>query len=249
MIVKLGILLCAVVILCLGHTANDEWSQAKTLPLETENIISVSPFESNDPFSIPTENNVPETFCQIYTDECDEESRFVEIFYPQLIMSENRLIGTINSAIKDGALNQYESHWVLSGLTLKQDYSITLLTGKEISVVFKATPYVLGAAHPVDICHAITVDLLSGSVQNLSNIIATYDDIQECIYNGLYDVQGSLSIYTSEGLWLQIERMYACVDLEEHYNDFYLESDGSLCIIISGLGHGAGDYSIIHLQM
>jgi len=79
-------------------------------------------------------------------------------------------------------------------------------------------------------------------------LILVYNKLEAYILNGSYAVKGSLSVYEKDSLWDQIRIMYACVDIDTHLNDFFMNSNGDICLIISGLDHGAGDYSIIQMQ-
>lgn len=182
---------------------------------------------------------------QVYCDTTDEQHRHIEISYPELSDDIDQDIIIVNEAIKKEAFNYQLNE---EGLTFLQQYSISRLSKEELSVVFQATPYVRGAAHPMDICHAITIDLVSGEKQNLGDFFESYDELKECVVNGHYTTKGSLCIYDKGDLWDQLQIFYTYTAIETHENDFFLAADGNVCLIISGLGHGAGDYSIIELE-
>lgn len=202
------------------------------------------------------ENDNDEVLSYIVSDNTytfsEIENTNVVISYPQVSLnpfenSSNDTAKQINSILLDTALNNYEDTWGIDNLSIDGRYSIVMLSSQTLCVVFQRSAYKLDLPHPTDECFAVTIDLTKGENFNLSNFITSYDDISPYIIEGNYKVlYGSLKVYEPTEVWQVINEKYCNEPLENHVNDFYL-SNNDLCLIISDLTHGGGDFSVISI--
>lgn len=172
----------------------------------------------------------------------------VKISFPQFSNNENITAEKVNKIIKETAINNYYKQWNLKGLTLDQTYNIEKQGSEFLSIVFYGYIHVAGTAHPTNSCHAVTMNLKTAETYTLSHFIKSYDDLENNILDGKYEVlYGGLKALNSDEVLSIIHDSFENTPINENATQFYISEDDSLCIIID-VPHAAGDYSIVKID-
>ena len=171
----------------------------------------------------------------------------VKISYPQIVNNENINTTDINNLIREAAINEYFEKWNVDNLTFEQLYNVENQGDNLLSIVFDVYAYVAETAHPTNTCYAVTINTNTAEKYNLSDFIESYEYLEDKISNGEYEVLGGeLKIYNSDELVNFVQSRFKNIPLESNIQNFYIDSDGNICIIIY-LPHAAGDYSILRI--
>lgn len=177
---------------------------------------------------------------QTYTftdNNCD-----IRISYPKIEQAEYK---TTNNELYTISTSQWME---ANGLEKKNldavvEYDVTTFNEHIISVKFTGYYMVKGAAHPVDICFASSIDLEHQKPLEIFDFIS-YESAFQCVQDGNVVIEyGGLKALSFEE---QSSRIGNVLMEKDSHNmmQIYIEKE-NLYFIVGNLSHALGDYSIV----
>lgn len=265
-------LLCIIFIISLLYSCNIETDEVisndiTVIPISTTNETIINYItEESEKFDYSNERILIEEYTRysdilyhskkyniinnIYLDFDYSIEKEVFIEFPKISSAKDSEINdsNINKVLKETALNDYKNYWINEGLLLDRTYKIIYADDYLFSVVFESEPAVKGANHPKTECFAITINLETSEPCSLVDFISSYTILEQKISDGKYElIHNAITPDTdSDDMKLFNERLYeyTSIPIENHINDFYVNDDGTICIIIETIQAYAGFFII-----
>jgi len=186
---------------------------------------------------------------EIDADDGDTVSIGKNIEYPylRLEMSENyEILSRINALIEQDAENHCDGESNYYGL----EYGITYLSDDYVSILYQGTMMHVGSAHPNDIAWGTTIDMRTGEMVSIEEIIALPELEKKLEQTGLDTVRGyDADTYREEmerNLYDEYLNYKLEADDENHYHDYYLKQDK--IGVLFGVSHAIGNYMIVEFD-
>ena len=213
--------------------------------VNNSNTVSYTDIESKTNKHIDMANNNKNGALKSELYEQKGENLNVKIWYPQIVNNEIIATEKINELIKKAAIGDYSEQWNLEGLTLDQKYQIEKYDDELLSIVFYRYSYVAGTAHPLETCHAVTLNLITTEEFALSDFAKTYEYLEDKVAEGKYEVlYGGLKTFTIEEILHFVHINIENVPMEQNLSKFYIAKNGGVCIIFD-LPKAGGNYSVL----
>lgn len=157
----------------------------------------------------------------------DKAGNNIKIVYPKIIgfVDGNRQ-DEINNLLKNAAF--IATKQVDQNLTLDLDYTISLTTNRLISVQYDGFYYVTTAAHPINYFHTVNIDLETGKMLLLQDMVGVDDQLADKIINqgnGVSEYLTSLEIEDIKNNYLLDSRREDWNTTIYECNSFYLTPD------------------------
>ncbi|MEE1314656.1 MAG: hypothetical protein UHS49_02685 [Faecalimonas sp.] len=174
-----------------------------------------------------------------------EEDMDIEVSYPQ-IKSGTFNVDVVNQMIKDVAVKGYNEPYEFEriGLTVSVDYEIIYQTENIFSVMFQGVANVKGAAHPTNLCYAVTVDLKEQTVLGMNSFWNEQKDIFRQIEEGGYAVvQGGMQTFSKDKISEKVAEVY-----ERQLTDNIYIDEEAVYLIVTDLPYAMGSYSVLRFE-
>jgi len=178
----------------------------------------------------------------------------ISIIYPIVSrMDDPELQNKVNWLLYESAVGYYlnmEYYNITEGLSVHANYEVIYKDDDRLSVVFSGEPYVDRAAHPFWDYRATNIDLTTGEVIYLEDIIS-YTWLRQCFDMGEVEfISGIKEIYDiSEGIdWCNsyINSPFVYGD-DMHMYDYYF--DNQKIYLIVRVPHPYGDYIVMGVDL
>lgn len=173
------------------------------------------------------------------------EARKINIEYP-VINSDSEDYKEVNALIKKCVedANGYYCNLVLSEMQVSCTYEVIYYTDKYISIVFDAMFSSIEFAHPTSYCYGVTIDLENAKVVSLVDMGLELTNIEKRAQDGEYTIESGGFFLMSDDEKLETIG-YVLDDVQSDYKGaFYRDAEG-IYMVIDGISHAIGDYSII----
>ena len=176
----------------------------------------------------------------------DNESFIVK--YPK-ILSESKVVDKTNKQIEI-LLSTYlkTSLSDIENSTAHIDFEVHCLDGEYISISFEGYYNCIKAAHPINFCYTINLNIKNGSAVKLTDNVVVNEDFIKKFRNGwetqvLVEAQNYLDQYTDE----QLKTMLMSSDTDKGYGVFSCFTENEK-IIYFPVAHAIGDYAVIKVK-
>ena len=135
----------------------------------------------------------------------------------------------------------------LESIEISCKYDVIYFTDKYISIKFNILYAPIAVAHPTSICYGVTIDIEQAKVINLTDMGVTIEQIEKRAQDGLYDViYGGLMLQSAEENMEYIDDVLDA-KTSDYEGIFYRDAD-KIYMIVDGIGHGGGDFSILEFE-
>ncbi len=169
----------------------------------------------------------------------------LEIEYPTIV-GDSDTYKAVNELIEQCARNATDIDYDddLESVDISCEYEVVYFTDQYISVKFDILFSPMVAAHPTSICYGVTIDIEQAKVLTLADMGLTVEQLKKRAQDGLYKViYGGLEIASEEEKLKYIG--YVLDDTQSNYEGVFYRDADKIYMIVDGIGHGAGDYSIL----
>lgn len=145
------------------------------------------------------------------------------------------------------ATNIYYDEENLESIEIACKYDIIYFTDKYISIKFNILYAPMIVAHPTSICYGVTIDIEQAKVITLADMGVTIEQMEKRAQDGLYDViYGGLMLQSAEENMEYIDDVLDA-KTSDYEGIFYRDAD-KIYMIVDGIGHGGGDFSILEFE-
>lgn len=135
----------------------------------------------------------------------------------------------------------------LESIEISCKYDIIYFTDKYISIKFNILYAPMVVAHPTSICYGVTIDIEQAKVITLADMGVTIEQMEKRAQDGLYDViYGGLMLQSAEENMEYIDDVLDA-KTSDYEGIFYRDAD-KIYMIVDGIGHGGGDFSILEFE-